>query len=209
MKKIDLQKWERTQAYQFFSQVDCPFYSVTTTIDVTAVKQFAKDNNLSFYYTMVWLVSKAVNCVEEFNMRIVNNEVIQYQQTYPSFTVLLPNQNQFSIITFNTLPDCKEFCEQAQHKAQTQTAFLDTATQSDQLIYISCTPWFDFTSLTNERNFDKDDCIPRIAWGKYYEQDGKLLVHMSIEVNHRLVDGLHIGKFVQALDNNISKLCNK
>ena len=57
-----------------------------------------------------------------------------------------------------------------------------------------------------ERDFDPDDAIPRIAWGKYREENGRLVLGMSLEVNHRLVDGLHIGLFARELDRVMDSL---
>ena len=48
--------------------------------------------------------------------------------------------------------------------------------------------------------------IPRISWGKYVERGGRRELGMSVEVNHRLVDGLHLGRFVQALEGRIEAL---
>ena len=98
------------------------------------------------------------------------------------------------------------FCAHAGEKARKQTAFLAQDEECDGLIYFSCTPWFDFTALTNEHNCDRDDTIPRIAWGKYYEQNGGLWLHMSIEVNHRTIDGYHLGLLKEAIDREIAAL---
>ena len=59
---------------------------------------------------------------------------------------------------------------------------------------------------TNERNFDKDDAIPRITWGKYVRQDDRETLGLSIEVNHRFVDGVHLGRFYEALQQKINDL---
>ena len=76
----------------------------------------------------------------------------------------------------------------------------------DDLIYISCTPWFDLTGCTNERDFDRDDNIPRITWGRYGEENGRKKLGMSVEVNHRFIDGLHLGKFYEKLQADIDAL---
>lgn len=56
---------------------------------------------------------------------------------------------------------------------------------------------------TNERDLSapdaRDDSVPHIAWGKYTEEGGRLTLGISIEVNHRLIDGLHIGRFFAEL----------
>ena len=74
------------------------------------------------------------------------------------------------------------------------------------LIYISTTPWFDLTSCTNERDFDKDDAIPRITWGKYVPENGRETLGMSLEVSHRFIDGYHLGQFYQTLQKSIDEL---
>ena len=64
----------------------------------------------------------------------------------------------------------------------------------------------ELTSLTNERDFDPDDAIPRVAWGKFAECDGRKVLGMSLELNHRFTDGVHIGLFADALQNLIKEL---
>ncbi len=83
-----------------------------------------------------------------------------------SFTSLKPGAESFQIITVPWEEDVHVFCREAKACAEAQTAFIQQEKETDRLIYFSCTPWFDFTALTNEHNFDKDDTIPRIAWGK-------------------------------------------
>ncbi len=60
--------------------------------------------------------------------------------------------------------------------------------------------------MTNERDFDPDDSVPRIAWGKYAEEGGRQRLQMSLELNHRFVDGLHIGRFYEILSKMIETL---
>ena len=74
------------------------------------------------------------------------------------------------------------------------------------MIFFSCLPWVDVTALTNERDFDADDAIPRIAWGKFVEENGRWMLGLSLEVNHRFIDGLHIGQFVKALEKSMEEL---
>ena len=99
-----------------------------------------------------------------------------------------------------------EFCASAQARSAAQKTLLDQDEENDNLIYISCTPWFDLTGCTNERDFDRDDNIPRITWGRYGEENGRKKLGMSVEVNHRFIDGLHLGKFYEKLQADIDAL---
>lgn len=208
MKIIDQTTWNRKEIFDTFSHIDYPFYSVTIPMDVTNVKTLAKQESLSFYHLMIWVCSKAIQTVPEFQMRIRGNDVVLLDTTHPSFTSMKKGCESFQIINMPWNRDYASFCLEAKKRSETQQYFLNTEEETDHYIYFSCTPWFDFTSLSNEHNFDKDDSIPRLAWGKYYEENNRLMVHLSIEVNHRLIDGFHIGKLKEAIDQEIDNLRN-
>lgn len=206
MEQIDLNTWSRRDAFALFSQVEWPFYAVTVPVEVTRVKAVSRERGLPFYLLMVWLCTKAVNSVPSFRLRIRGADVVRLDRSDPSFTSLRPGAEDFQIITMPWEEDSAVFCAHAKTRCETQTSFLDQKAESDALIYFSCTPWFDFTALTNERPANRDDTIPRLAWGRYYEDKGGLWVHLSIDVNHRTIDGLHIGQLKAAIDREIAAL---
>lgn len=205
MQIIDRSQWERNEIFTFFSRFEYPFYSVTLPVDVTPVRQFARENQLSFYHLMIWLCTKAVNRVPALRMRVRGEEVVLLDRTDPSFTAMRQGESLFRIITLPWVDCPLTFCADARRADAAQDAFIKE-TDTDGLIYFSCTPWFDFTALTNEHALDKDDTVPRLAWGRWYEEKGRWWVHLSVEVNHRLVDGLHIGRMKEALDAEIAAL---
>lgn len=206
MEYIDLNTWARRDAFALFSKADWPFYSVTIPVEVTRVKAASKERGLSFYHLMIWVCTKAINSVPDFRLRIRGDAVARLDRTDPSFTTLRPGAEAFQIITMPWEADPAAFCAHAKARCENQTVFLDHGAETDGLIYFSCTPWFDFTALTNERSNDRDDTIPHLAWGRYFEDKGGLWVHLSVDVNHRTIDGLHIGRFVEALGREIAAL---
>lgn len=206
MEHIDLNTWPRREAFALFSHADWPFYSITLPLEVTRVKAVSRERGLSFYHLMIWLCTKALNSVPDFRLRIRGDEVVRLDRTDPSFTTLRPGAEVFQIITMPWEADPAAFCAHAKERCENQTTFFDQDAETDALIYFSCAPWFDFTALTNERSSSRDDTIPRLAWGRYYEDRGGLWVHLSIDVNHRTIDGLHIGRFREALDREIAAL---
>ncbi|MBQ6174585.1 MAG: chloramphenicol acetyltransferase [Clostridia bacterium] len=206
MKKIDMETWERRQAYEHFSRLAWPFYSVTFDADVTAARAFAKAHGVSFYLVMVWLVTRAVNRVPAMLQTVIGGEVWQYDGRVPSFTDLHPGAEQFHIITMPTESTAEAFARKAKEVSGAQTCFLDMSKEGSDLLFISCLPWVRLTGLTNERSPDPDDCIPRIAWGRWEERGSRLILGLCVEVNHRTVDGVHIGRFAQALEEEIAGL---
>ena len=128
----------------------------------------------------------------------------------PSFTDLKKNSNLFHIVTMHEMGSLEEFNVLAKKYSNAQETFIDADSETDRVIYYSCLPWMDITAVTNERDFSsadsKNDSIPRIAWGKYVRNGERLELGVSIEVNHRLIDGVHLGEFTQKLEYMISKL---
>ena len=206
MRKIDPNTWPRRDIFDFFSKISNPFYSVTFNVDVTEAYAYAKRSGLSFYYALVYLVTRAINSVEAFRYALVDGELVLLDERSPSFTDLKKGSESFHIVTMPCKGDIAEFCFDAKRRSAEQTTFLSTDNEGVDLIYFSCLPWVELTALTNERDFDPDDAIPRVSWGKFHERDGRKILGMSLELNHRFTDGVHIGKFAEALEKLISEL---
>lgn len=207
MRRIEYENWPRRELFEFFSALSQPFYSVTFRVDVTRLYDYVKPRGLSFYYALVWLCTRAINSVEAFRVAIEGGEPVLLDKRAPSFTDMKKGAENFHIVTMPAdMGTLEEFCRAAAEKSRSQQGFIDPAAESGELIYFSCLPWVDITALTNERDFDKDDSIPRVAWGRYVEENGRKTLGLSLEVNHRLIDGLHIGRFAQEFERLISEL---
>ena len=100
----------------------------------------------------------------------------------------------------------EKFCRIAKEKVIHRRRLLTRPKKANELIYMSCLPWLDLTGCTHERNLDIDDMIPRITWGKIMAQNGRETLGMSVEVNHRIIDGVHIGRFYEGLQKMIDEL---
>lgn len=206
MNKIDFAQWARKPLFDFFSAMSQPFYSVTLTLDVTQLYRYTHRQSLSFYYSLVYLCTQALNRVEAFRYILREGELYLLESRTPSFTDLHPGAETFHIVTMPCAGSIEDFCRAARKKSMAQTTFLDQSAETDDLIYFSCVPWFDATAITNERDFDPNDSIPRITWGGYFERDGRKELHLSLELNHRFTDGLHIGRFYKELTGLIAAL---
>ena len=207
---VDVNSWNRKDIFNFFSELSNPFYMVTFRQDVTSVYKYAKANNLSFYYCMCYLCTKAINSTDAFRYVIRGNEVYYLDGRNPSFTDLKDKSDTFHIVTLPLSEDIKTFCNIAKEKSLNQQVFIEMKEETDDLVYLSCLPWVDITAVTNERDLNseeaKNDSIPRICWGKYIDVNGKLELGISVEVNHRLIDGVHIGMFARKLEELIKSL---
>lgn len=204
---IDKERWPRRAHYDFFSPMSDPFYTLTFPVDVTNLRRYVRARGISFYYAMVYAVTKAMDGVEAFRYKIRGEEIVYHDRLVPSFTDLRPGEELFYIVTLEAGDDMADFCRRAREASRSQTVFLDSARWAlDEQIFFTCLPWFPVTALTNEKDLNPEDSVPRVSWGKYQEREGRLELLISLELNHRLVDGVHVGKFYEALNGLIGAL---
>ena len=177
---------------------------------MTELRNYCKERKISFYYGLIYLCCKALQDVPAFACRIRGENVVELGEQKPSFTDLKKGSELFHIVTMPCDGSIVEFCGKAREVSGKQDYFIDMAGQADDLIYFSCLPWMDVTVVTNERELlapnARDDSTPRICWGKYTLENDRVYLGISVEVNHRLIDGVHIGRFAEALTLRIQAL---
>lgn len=203
MKEIDIKTWNRKEHFEFFYNKDCPQYGITANVDITEFLKFVKANKLSFYYSMIYAVTYAANKVQNFRYRIHKGTVVEYEQVHPSFTDMDSGDTLFKIINAQMKESLFEFVAYAKEKSHKQKKYFDYTEldKTDDALYISTVPWLTFTQLNHVTEQDRDDAVPRITWGKYFEDKNRILMPIAIHVNHALIDGIHIAQYIESLEN--------
>jgi len=211
MRYIDPDTWPRRAHCDFFARVAKPFYSVSFPLDVTEAYAFAKRAGLSFYYVMIWLCTRATNRVEAFRYKLRLDGVVLHDFLSPSFTFSFAD-DLFGIVNLDCMPeeDVCSFCARAARAQAAQTEPLPSPKEDarDDQIYFSCLPWFSYYHVTQESTGDPNDSTPRLMWGKFEEKDGRRILPMTAQVNHRLIDGIHIHRLKQEMEKQIAILQN-
>lgn len=205
MKKIDFKDWDRKEHYEFFHQLDIPFYSFTANIDITKFKEFQRKNDIPFYYGFIYLTMEVINSLEEFRVRKHGNEIIIYDKIEPSFTDMKEGTKLHKICKCPIEGDIKTYALKAKEVSSKQERFFVTAEEQgrDDYVYITSMPWLTYTAATNTITFDKDDFIPRVAWGKFFEQDDRVLMPFTIHANHCALDGIHVNELYEAMQKRL------
>jgi chloramphenicol O-acetyltransferase type A len=207
MKYIDLETWKRRAHFAFFYRMDYPQFNICFNLDVTQFLIFTKKNNLSFYYAMIHAVTTVVNETEDFRYRIRDGKVLLHKKIHPSFTDMASNDDLFKMVTVDLKDDIFEFVKLAKETSEKQKDYfnLDKLAGRDDLIYITCIPWISFTHLSHTITINKNDSVPKISWGKYFTDGDKVLLPFSIQVHHALMDGVHVGKYVEKLQKYLDQ----
>lgn len=197
--EIDISRWNRKAHFAFFSQFDEPFYGVVVRIDCTEIYKQAKAAGRSFFLSYLYRALKAANSVENFRYRIIDGKVFLLDQIDASPTVDRPDHTfGFGYVPYSTDEEAFHANASTEMEEVRQQTDLRPSKSGDSTIHFSALPWLDFTSVSHARNFKYPDSCPKISFGKMVEENGRRTMAISIHVHHALVDGYHVGQFVEA-----------
>ena len=204
-RKLDMSCYPRKAHFQYFCSMAYPYAGMTVNVDVTKLAERAKAAKESFFLHMLYAAGNAANQVQSFRQRIVENEIWEYDACKTSHTVLKPDDTYAYCQADPVLPFPQFLRETATRQpAVRENGGLDEAEDPLAYYFISCVPWISYTDVTQPVP-NPPDSNPRIVWGKYFQQADRLLMPVTVLVNHALVDGRQIADFYQALDVQIQK----
>lgn len=207
MKKlIDIESWIRREHYKFFSKFSEPFFGVTVRVECTNAYSKAKEKQVSFFLYYLYRALKSANKIDNFKYRIIDNKVYEFDVVNASPTINRPNGTfGFSYMDYRENED--EFYLKAREeiKKVQNTNSLLPAVSGENVIHFSAIPWIDFTSISHARSFSHPDSCPKISFGKMTEVNGKKSMPISIHGHHALMDGFHVGQFIEEFQKQLNE----
>lgn len=211
---IDMNTWKRKEHFEFFYRVDYPQYNICANIDVTRFLTFCRQNQLPFYYALIYAVTDAANQCENFRYRIrENKQVVLHDRVHPSFTDMSRESEDdlFKLVTVEMEDRMAGFIRSAKEISMNQSVYfnLKPIAGRDDFLYITCIPWISFTHLSHTISINRNDAVPRISWGKYFNEGEKVLLPFSVQVHHALVDGYHVGEYFGKLQEYLDQTGNE
>ncbi|NNE27653.1 MAG: hypothetical protein HKN09_12485 [Saprospiraceae bacterium] len=207
--QVNIDAWVRKNTYNYYKDYDDPYFNFTVNVDVSNLYHKAKSNNLSFFLSCLHTSLVAANRIENFKMRIEEGKLIQYDIINGGSTVLY-DDGSFGFAYYSFKEDIFDFVRggmaEIEERKKTKSFLPNEKGDHSNLIYFSSIPWFSFTSTKHANHHTINKSIPRISFGKYFKHNDVLLMPMSIEANHAIMDGYHFSLFLEEFDKTISSL---
>ena len=204
---VDLSRWARKEHFEVFQSFAESTINQTVLLDITALLKYIKEVGWKFYPTMISLVSKVVNRHTEFRMAIKNNALVIWDQVHPSYTIFHKETETFSSLWSHYDGNIHHFqsvYSEDVARYGNNLAYWPKGESPENVFFISAIPWVTFTSfninVANMKNF----FTPMFTLGKYYKQDGKVLLPLAVQVHHSVCDGFHLARLV----NELQEMCD-
>ncbi len=203
---IDLDTWPRADKFLFFRGFERPHYAVTSRVDVTHLMA-QKRAGFSKYRACLYAISAGLHAVPELCMRFRGDQVVRHDAVQLSMTVPR-KQGSYGYAYVPWDPDFAAYdksCADQIAMVEVEDVPNPDGAGSDAVAYASCMPWLDYTSTGNPMP-TRDDCIPRISWGKFCDHGDRWDMAMTLEVHHALVDGEQVGAYFAAVQEALNTI---
>ncbi len=200
---LDLDTWPRRAAFDFFRGFDIPSFNICTRLNVSRLKQAVKVSgvgSLSLAYHFIAI--RLANEIAPFRYRLEGEQVRVHPEVHGSTTVLRADES-FGFVTLVHQHDFATFVAQGTSAialARQPDAPFSPTEYGTATVHLTALPWMHFSSYSNARQWGPHDSIPKIAFGRIDADGGQLWMPLSVEVHHALMDGLHVGRFIQAFE---------
>ena len=213
-KVVDKDTYYRKGVFRHFSE-DCKCsVSMTARIDVTELVIHSRKTNTKFYLNFLYLLSKVMNSREDYRMGYLwqTDELICYDTVNPT-------QYVFHDDTETCTPVYTEYNENYAVFYSNAYADLERAKKTREygLDSVNHPNWFDASYISwlsyDSLNIELPDgylfFAPIINWGKYREENGKLVMPVSVRLNHAIADGYLVANVFRLLQQEVETFVNK
>ena len=203
--KIDFNNWDRKENYNWFTTKNRCKINMTMNIDVTKLIGKIRENKLRHYPTFIYLVSRVLNVSDEFKMNYDEDGNLGiYDVIHPRYPIFHDSDKRISILWTEYSDDFNVFYDRFINDIKTHGEIRSMAAKGKfppNCFDMSSLPWSSFTSFDCPPTHDVVWLPPFVMVGKFFENNGKLLLPVSISVHHATCDGYHVSMFFKKLQD--------
>lgn len=213
-KVIDRESYYRKGVFRHFSE-DCKCStSMTARIDVTDLVNYSKEAGTKFYINFLYILSKVLNSREDYKMGYLlqTEELICYDVINPTQYVFHEDTETFTLVYTEYQVDYKAFYENAlqeMEKAKNTREYGLDLENHPNWFDASCIPWLSYDSLHIELPDGYLFFAPIVNWGQYRKENGRLLMPVTVRLNHAIADGYLVANVFRLLQLEIKSFVQK
>jgi len=208
-KIIDKETYYRKGVYRHFTE-DCKCsVSMTARIDVTELVKFSKEKGTKFYINFLYLLTRVLNSRDDYKTQYLwqTDELICYDVVNPIQYVFHEDTETCTPVYTTYYENYEEFYKNAladvENAKKTREYMLDPENHPNwfDASYIS---WLSYDSLNVELPDGYIYLLPIINWGRYREENGRLMMPLTVRMNHAVADGYLVANVYRLLEKEIA-----
>ena len=203
--KIDKKSWKRAECFHHFMTINPCTYSMTVKLDITRLRAA----NEKLYPAMLYEITKIVNGHEEFRMALdENGEPGYYEEMLPVYTIFHEDTETFSNLWTPWQPEYGQFLSAYEADLRTfgkEHAMVAKPDVPCNAFPVSMIPWTSFDGFNLNVKDPYTFLSPIFTMGKFYEENGKVLLPFAVQIHHAACDGFHVSRFLRELQEGLDR----
>ncbi len=205
---IDRESYYRKGVFRHFSE-DCKCStSMTARIDVTDFVEYSQKTKTKFYISFLYILTKVMNSREDYRMGYLwqTEELVCYDVINPTQYIFHDDTETFTLVYTEYCADYEVFYSNAlqdvEQAKKTRDYGLDLE-HHPNWFDASCIPWLSYDSLHVELPDGYLFFAPIVNWGKYRRENGRLLMPVTVRLNHAIADGYLVASVFRLLQQEM------
>ena len=207
-KVIDKESYYRRDVFRRFSE-DCKCsLSMTARVDVTELAAWSKGTGTKFYLNFLYLLSRVLNSREDYRMDYFyrTGEMVCYDVIHPTHYAFHPDTETCTPVYSTYYEDYATFYAHAAEDlawAKENPVYIREATKEQNRFDASFIPWLSYDALHMELPDGYLYFAPIVNWGAYREEGGRLMMPVTVRMNHAVADGYLVALVFRLLAQEI------
>lgn len=209
---IDPRQSPRADAYAFYRQAERPRWGLTFSVDLgpllSRLPAWRADMpGLTPFVAYHHALLRAANAVPALRQRLTPDGAVQWRSVDATPTVLRDDES-FAVarlVYAERLDDFVSPALAAVALARQPDAPWGVRVEQSGELHMTTLPGVAFTHFTHARRGGFDDATPSVALGRYQRDGAHAWMPVNLEAHHALVDGVHVGRFVETLQSLLAE----
>ena len=203
-REIDPKNTKRSQAFELWMTSPMPMVTLTKSFNVTRVLNASKRLGIKFNALLCWCIGKAASGIDEFYTLPEQGKLFKYDSI--AINVIVNNcKGGINSCDIAYTDDREEFAREynlltAQAAAECRSSFLEDC----MIVGTSAMIETELDCIVNQ--YTDKFCNPMVMWGKYRRNWLNATLPISFQFHHVQMDGGHGARFLELLQQEISKL---
>ena len=205
---IDRESYYRKGVFRHFSE-DCKCStSMTARIDVTDLVEYSQKTKTKFYINFLYILTKVMNSREDYRMGYLwqTEELVCYDVINPTQYIFHDDTETFTLVYTEYCEDYAAFYANALQDVETAKKTREYGLDMENhpnWFDASCIPWLSYDSLHVELPDGYLFFAPIVNWGKYRRENGRLLMPVTVRLNHAIADGYLVANVFRLLQQEM------
>lgn len=206
-KVVDIDKYYRKNVYHRFADGPKCSISMTYKVDISNVILKCKSKGEKVNIALLYLISKTVNSRDDYKMYydFKKNELRCYDVFNPTHYVFDSKTETCVMVHSPYSPDYHSFYKMVADDIEMakKPGYVEDSKEYPDYFDASALPWVSYESFDLELSDGYLYFNPIINWGRFYEDNGKTMLPITIRMNHAIADGYLLSKFFLTLESFI------